>query len=62
MLENHKIIDVWMQHPNQTFLNHSMFDSLGRWTKAQELTEELPLKYTITAMDQAKVGLGLFCA
>jgi len=59
MTENRKIIDVWMQHPTLAFINHSMFDSLLRWTKMEKLTEELPAEITIEVMDQANVHKGL---
>jgi predicted TIM-barrel fold metal-dependent hydrolase len=62
MIENKKIIDVWMQHPTLAFINHSMFESLRRWTKTEKLTDELPVEFTIAAMDQAKVRKGLICA
>jgi len=62
------VIDVWMQHPTLRFMQHEMFDSLRRWTRAQPtegmkaLTEELPLKLTIDAMDAAGVERGLIAA
>jgi len=56
------IVDAWMQHPNMTFSNHAMFESLRRWTGQQLLTEELPVELTIAAMDQAGVSRGLLCA
>jgi predicted TIM-barrel fold metal-dependent hydrolase len=62
------VIDVWMQHPTLRFMQHDMFDSLRRWTRAQPtegmkaLTEELPLKLTIDAMDAAGVERGLIAA
>jgi predicted TIM-barrel fold metal-dependent hydrolase len=62
MPENLPIIDAWMQHPNLTFSNHSMFDSLRRWTKTEKLTDELPVEFTIAAMDEAKVAKGLISA
>ena len=30
------IIDVWMQHPTPRFMQHDMFDSLRRWTRANQ--------------------------
>jgi predicted TIM-barrel fold metal-dependent hydrolase len=51
-----------MQHPTVAFLNHSMFESLRRWTKAEKLVNELPVEFTIAAMDQANVCKGLICA
>ncbi|MGD0764824.1 MAG: amidohydrolase family protein [Dehalococcoidia bacterium] len=62
------VIDVWMQHPTLRFMQHDMFDSLRRWTRAnptegmKALTEELPLKLTIDAMDAAGVERGLIAA
>lgn len=62
MIENKQIIDAWMQHPTLTFINHSMFESLRRWTKTEKLTDELPVEFTIAAMDEAKIHKGLICA
>ena len=62
------IIDVWMQHPTPRFIQHDMFDSLRRWTRAQptegmQATEQqLPLELTIAAMDAAGVERGLIAA
>ena len=57
-----KTIDVWMQHPTLKFISQPMFDSLRRWTGADELKEEVPVEWTIAAMDEAGVRLGLICA
>jgi predicted TIM-barrel fold metal-dependent hydrolase len=62
MLENLHIIDAWVQHPNLAFLNHSMFDSLRRWTKSEKLKDEVPVEFTIVAMDEANVHKGLISA
>jgi hypothetical protein len=62
------VIDVWMQHPTPRFIQHDMFDSLRRWTRAQptegmQATEQgLPLALTIAAMDAAGVERGLIAA
>jgi predicted TIM-barrel fold metal-dependent hydrolase len=62
------IVDVWMQHPTPGFVQHEMFDSLRRWTRAQptegmQATDQpLPLELTIAAMDAAGVEHGLICA
>ncbi len=62
------VIDVWMQHPTPRFIQHDMFDSLRRWTRAQptegmQATEQqLPLEPTIAAMDAAGVERGLIAA
>ena len=62
------IIDVWMQHPTPRFIQHDMFDSLRRWTRAQPTEgmqatdQQLPLELTIAAMDAAGVERGLIAA
>lgn len=55
-------IDVWMQHPTVRFSQHEMFDSLRRWTGQPALTEELPLDFTTSLLDQADVRRGLLSA
>ncbi|QIS21166.1 amidohydrolase family protein [Nocardia terpenica] len=55
-------IDVWMQHPTVRFSGHDMFDSLRRWTGQQPLTDELPIEFTLAAMDRADVDFGLLSA
>ncbi len=56
------IIDVWMQHPSLRFLQHGMFESLRRWTGGQLPSEELPIEFTLAAMDAAGVKVGLVAA
>jgi predicted TIM-barrel fold metal-dependent hydrolase len=56
------IVDVWMQHPTQRFLQHEMFEPLRRWTGALEADQELPLAATVAAMEEADVGRGLVSA
>ncbi len=62
MKDGNQIIDVWMQHPTLDFINHSMFDSLRRWTGTDKVAEEIPVESTITAMNQGSVKKGLLCA
>lgn len=62
MKEENQVIDVWMQHPTLEFINHPMFDSLRRWTGGEKVTEDIPVEYTIAAMDQGSVRKGLLCA
>lgn len=57
-----RIIDVWAQHPTLRFVQHDMFDSLRRWIGADQLSEELPVSVTITAMDTAGVDISLLSA
>jgi predicted TIM-barrel fold metal-dependent hydrolase len=56
------IVDVWMQHPTLRFMQHSMFESLRRWTGVQLPEEELPVEFTLGAMDAAGVEVGLVSA
>lgn len=63
MMGTNVIIDVWMQHPTMRFINQPMFDSLRRWTGGVEkMTEEIPVEFTIDAMDRGGVQKGLICA
>jgi uncharacterized protein len=63
LMKNNVIIDVWMQHPTMRFINQPMFDSLRRWTGGVEkVTEEIPVEFTIAAMNQGGVRKGLICA
>lgn len=56
------IVDAWMQHPTQRFLQHDMFDSLRRWTGTQIPEDEIPIGATVGAMDAGDVGVGLLSA
>jgi hypothetical protein len=45
------------------FINQPMFDSLRRWTGGVEkVTEEIPVEFTIDAMDRGGVQKGFLCA
>ena len=56
------IVDAWMQHPGGVMLDHPMFDSLRAWSHGRLPRGELPLEWTVRAMDEAGVGRGLLCA
>jgi uncharacterized protein len=56
------IVDVWMQHPTQRFLEHDMFASLRRWTGQQIPRDQPSIDVTVSAMDQAGVEFGLLSA
>ena len=63
MMRTNVIIDVWMQHPTMRFINQPMFDSLRRWMGGvKAVTEEIPVEFTIDAMDRGGVQKGLICA
>ena len=51
-----------MQHPSREFLDQPMFDSLRRWAHGPFASGDLPLEWTIKAMDEAGVRLGMLCA
>ena len=57
-----EIIDPWMQHPSREFLDQPMLDSLRRWAHGTFAPGDLPLAWTIKAMDEAGVRLGMLCA
>jgi predicted TIM-barrel fold metal-dependent hydrolase len=56
------VIDVWMQHPTMRFLNLPIFESLRRWTGLETLKQELPVDFSIAAMDDGGVEKGLICS
>ncbi len=56
------IIDAWAQHPTLRHIQDPMFDSLKRWTKVPTPTTEIPVPFTIAAMDQAGVDRALISA
>ncbi len=60
-MQNHPIIDAWMQHPTPDFIMHPMFESLRRWIGGTVPTE-IPPEFTVGAMDQANVRMATVCA
>ncbi|OJJ21151.1 amidohydrolase [marine bacterium AO1-C] len=61
-MPSQQIIDVWMQHPTQRFINHPMFESLRQWMKIEKVEQDIPIQFTIGAMDAAQVNKGLICS
>lgn len=57
-----RIVDAWMQHPGPKMLGHPMFDSLRSWSHGALPEEELPIEWTLRAMDDAGVAFGMLCA
>lgn len=55
-------VDVWMQHPTQRFLANDIFASLRRWTGGSIPDDEIPLDFTLAAMDAGGVEIGLLSA
>ena len=58
------IVDAWMQHPTEHFLQQPMFDSVRRWGRSGNLIAEVPLDLnaTVKAMDEGGIHLGLLSA
>jgi hypothetical protein len=53
------IVDAWIQHPTARMLRHPVFDSLRRWMHKEQIPEELPLDYTLGALQKAGVERAL---
>lgn len=56
------VIDAWMQHPGQRWLDDEMFASLRRWKPGPFSETAQPVEATLEMMDRAGVGRGLLCA
>lgn len=56
------IVDAWMQHPTERFLNHEMFSSLWHWMGQEPPKGEIPISMTVAAMDSAGVGMATLSA
>lgn len=58
-----QVVDVRMQHPTLSHLNHQLFESLRRsMSMAGGFEQEIPLEATIAAMDETNLWLGLAAA
>jgi uncharacterized protein len=56
------IIDAWMQHPTQRWLDMPFLDSLRTWSKGTIPDKEPPVSWTLDRMDAAGVKLGFISA
>ena len=56
------IVDAWIQHPSPAFLRQPMFESLRRWMGVVEVPAEIPLGFTVGALQGAGVGRALLSA
>jgi uncharacterized protein len=56
------IIDAWIQHPTPAFIGHPMFESLRRWMGMTEIPKEIPLEFTLGALQAANVQRALVTA
>lgn len=55
-------IDAWIQHPTPGFLRHEMFASLLRWMGVDEAPADIPLAWTLAALDAAGIQRALISA
>lgn len=56
------IIDAWIQHPTKRFINQPMFESLRSWLKIDLVEQDIPIEFTLAAMDIANIDIALSCA
>ena len=60
------IIDAWAQHPTARHLSQPMFESLRRWTRAEQggapAPGDWPVALTVASMDEAGVTKSLLSA
>ncbi len=56
------IIDAWIQHPTPEFIGDPMFASLRRWLGLTELPDDIPVEFTLSALDAAGVDQALVSA
>ena len=61
-MSEQKIIDAWMQHPTQRFINHPMFESLRRWMKLDSLEVDIPIEMTVSTMDASNITKAMLCS
>lgn len=60
-VEDIPVVDAWMQHPTEAFLNHEMFAPLLRWQGA-EAGFDIPLDWTVQAYENGGVDTALVSA
>ena len=56
------IIDAWIQHPTPAFVSSPLFDSLRRWMGMTTIPDQIPVEFTLAALDAAKVDRALISA
>lgn len=56
------IVDAWIQHPTAAFVRQPMFESLLRWLGVAEVPDEIPLAFTLGALQAANVARALISA
>ena len=56
-------IDAWIQHPTARLIAHPMFESLRRWMGIGAIPDaDIPVAFTLAAMDAAGIDRALTCA
>ena len=56
------VIDAWIQHPTGKFVGHEMFASLRRWAGQTGIPDNIPMDFTLAALDAAGVEKALVSA
>ena len=56
------VVDAWIQHPTPGFLSLPMFASLRRWMGMTEVPAQVPLEFTVGALEAAGVSRALVSA
>jgi hypothetical protein len=56
------VFDAWIQHPTHRLLEQPMFASLLRFMGITEVPRELPLEFTLGALDAAGIEQALVTA
>ena len=56
------VFDSWIQHPTSKLLEQPMFGPLLRMMGITELPKELPLEFTLGALDAAGIDQALLSA
>ena len=59
--EDIPVVDAWMQHPTEAFLNREMFAPLLRW-QGDEGIPEMPIEWTVQAYENSGVETALLSA
>jgi uncharacterized protein len=56
------IVDAWIQHPTPAFLSQPIFESLLRWMRVDRVPDDIPLAFTLAALEAANVESALVSA
>lgn len=56
------IVDAWIQHPTAEWIAHPMFESLRRWMGIGDNIPDVPLSFTLGALDAGGIDRALVSA